>query len=196
MDLSFWPRSFTITNMTTEQRSSPLTVSERLPSGYFGRLATDIRVLGELAVPALLAHPMAPSLVMADPLEVGSTQINLSFEYRMHPETADPVATHYTAVISDKEPYLPDPNGQVCTWLSFQLDLRRRRKVFDKGTSIVFPDGEIFLTDQPPLGQSRRSPPIWKQAQQLGKLCTREDLRWFTERLHFAHRHFRRAQLQ
>lgn len=160
----------------------PLT--ERLPNGYFKELSTCIWQVGSLALGQLIEKPMAPSTINATPVRVGQLAVELLFEFRLNGATdmAEPV--RYKAVLSEIEPYQQIEDAELWSWRQFDLDVRRRRKDFSRGTSVVTEYGEIELTAAPPIGHRRSAgPAAWRQVAHLDTQCTNDDYYWFMDRL-------------
>lgn len=161
-------------------------VSERLPQGYFDMLSAKIWRVGNLALGSVLENVMPPSILRGSPIIVNNRlalELTFDFRYNVATEAAEPV--EYTAILSEIEPCQGRQEADIWYWRQFTLDVRRRRKEFSRGVTIVIPElGEIDLTQGPPIhGPRRRTSAIWQDIQQSELTCTSDDYEWFMENL-------------
>lgn len=163
-------------------------VSERLPYGHLDEMASMLWKIGNYNYGDTLQSIMAPSIFQAATLSVDNLKLDLGFTFRQNSITEAPEPTVYTGIVSEHDPYSQQDGATICIWRQFTLDMRQRRKKFAKGASILLDEGEVFLTDDQPIGARRkRGTAEWRQVEKLGRICTRDDYESYMNGLRIIH---------
>lgn len=152
----------------SESRESAVVQQEQLPAGYFDKLVTTIQDIGRVAMPEMIAQPMAPSYVSGYPIRVGALALELRYRFGHLESDGTAVPTEIRSVLSECAPYAPIDGAEIWGWTQLDLNLRRRRRAIEHGISIVSSEGEISLNDDLPLDHPRRrGTKLWQRTRSL-----------------------------
>jgi hypothetical protein len=163
-------------------RSGEDVVSDKLPDGAFGELATGIWTLGRLLLPQELVYPMVPSTVVSHPRKVGALAVELSFDFSKDIRNKVARIRRYAATISEIEPYAPEPGAELWSGRCFEVSVQSRRVYFRRSTTISSLDTRIQLSDEPVAETAEDENEAWLAARRLAYGCS-DDFLWFVQGL-------------